>query len=224
MIWSSDTVKTELGHRGDEAEMAALSRRRVLWAGDVSDSPMAEAGDVLDGKPDPAPVVDGDGGHRSVLDAAVDQHERRPAGTDVRDQFVVKPCGGGNEPIDLAGVHRLEMTAFAVGVVVRVGDQGRVTVLVQAILYPSQDRREHGVRDVGHQHPDRVRPVRLQPAGDGVRTVIEVLRGTEHALCRLLVHEASGLGVQRAGDRARVDVGQTSDIPDRDRASHPGHY
>ena len=198
--------------------------RRVLRPGDVPYVLVAQAGDMLHGEADALPVVDRDRGHRAVLEAAVDEHQRGARRGDIREQLAVKPRGGRDDPVDLSCEHCLEVRVLALGVVVGVDDQRRVPRLVEAVLDPAQDRRKQRVGDVGNQHPDRVRAVCLQSARDRVGPVAKLRGGSQDALGGLLVDQRPRLGVQRARHGAGVHLRHARDVSDRDRGSHPVNY
>jgi hypothetical protein len=164
----------------------------------VADQPVAERHDVLDREPYPPAVIDRDGRHRAVLEAAVDEHERGAGRGQLHQQLAVESGRGGDEPVHLPPAHCLEIDALALRIVVGVDHQRRVTGLVEAILDPPQNRREQRVRDVRDHNSNRVRPARLEPSGDPVGAVSELVRRREHPLGRLLVYERSCLLVERA--------------------------
>ena len=120
--------------RLDEALVAGAAGRDVLRAGEVRDPPVAERDEVLDGHPRAGVVVGGGRGQAAVLHAAVDEHERDAGGRDLVEQLVVGARGGGDEAVDLARAHRLEVDALALRVVVGVGDQRRVAGLAEPVV------------------------------------------------------------------------------------------
>ena len=137
---------------------------------------------------------------------------------------MVAPRGRGDEPVDLAGPHRLDVVALALRVVVGVRDQRRVAGRAQPVLDPADDRRKERVLDVGDQDADRVGPVRLQPARHRVRPVAEALRRVAHAAHGLVVDERARRGVQRARDRPGMDPGETRHVANRHGRAHPRDY
>jgi len=54
------------------------------------------------------------------------------------------------------------------------------------------------------------------------QSVSELLGGTGDPLGRLLVDQATRLGIQGPRDGARVHVGEARHIPDRHHAAHAG--
>ena len=135
----------------------------------------------------------------------------------------LQPRGGGDHSVDLARAHGVEVVALACGVVVGVGDQGRVAGRLEPVLDPAHDRREQRVGEVGDEDPDRVGAVGLEAAGDRVRPVAERLRDLDHAAGRLLVDEPPRLGVQRARHRPGVHVGEAGDVAKGRRGGTAGH-
>ena len=101
----------------------------------------------------PLAVVDRDRRQALVLEAAVDEHDRLGELARLVDELAVEARGRGDEAVDLAGAHRLEVLALAVRVVVGVGDQRRVAGRAEAVLDPAHDRREERVREVGSSTP-----------------------------------------------------------------------
>ena len=84
-------------------EVAPVAGGDVLRPGDVPDPAVTEADHVLHREPDALAIVDGDRWQRAVLEAAVDEHDRRAAGRDLGQQVDVEAGGGGDEAIDLTG-------------------------------------------------------------------------------------------------------------------------
>ena len=170
---------------------------------------------VLDRQAHSHPVVGRGRADRELLLAPVHEHEL-DAGLEQRVvQPVVAPRGCGDDPVDLPRAHGLGVEQLALGIVVGVGDQRGVPRCLETVLDAAQDRREERVREVRDQDPDRVGAVRLQPPGDRIRLVAELLGRAQHPPRGLVVHERAGLLVQRSGYRGRVDAGHPGDISQR---------
>src|SRR5205807_502610 len=100
-------------HRLDETEVAPVTRRQVLWSGDVSDALVPHLDHVLYGERDPLSVVDRDCRDGAVFEAAVDQHQRRSRLPQLRQQLTIEPRRGRDETVHLARAHRVEIDALA---------------------------------------------------------------------------------------------------------------
>ncbi len=133
--------------------MATVPGGQVLGPGHVADARVPELHDVVDGQLDAPTVVDGHRRNRSVLEAAVDEHEGHCARAHLVEQLAIKARGGRDEAVDLAGAHRLEVAALALGIVVGVDDQRRVAVVGQAILDSTQDGGNSGLVMSGMSTP-----------------------------------------------------------------------
>ncbi len=123
-----------LGERAEEPLVAVQAGGEVLRTGDLGDPRVAELDQVRDREPHALAVVRGRRGQRVVLDAPVDQHDRGVEPRDLVEQLVVAPGGGGDEAVDLAGAHRLDVVALALRVVVGVGDQRRVARRAEPVV------------------------------------------------------------------------------------------
>ncbi len=176
--------------------------------------------DVIHREPDSLAVVDRDRRQRAVLEAAIDEHDRRPAGRRLTEQIDVEAGGGRDQPIDLAVAQGLHMPALTVGVIVGIDRQQGVAGLVEPVLDTPHDRREERVGQVGDQDADGERAVGLQPSRDRVGPVAELLGSSYHPLGGLRVHEHARVLVERPRHRAWMDVSEASDVPNRHRCAH----
>jgi hypothetical protein len=68
------------------------------------------------------------------------------------------------------------------------------------------------VGQIRQQHADREGAVGLEPPGQRVRLVAQILGGSEHTLDRLVVNQRSCVFVDGSRCRRRMDPGPVSDI------------
>ena len=119
-------VETRGTHRLEEAEVAPVSGGQVLRSGRRGRSGCGRAPTTCS----TASLMP----RRSLTVTAGTEPSSRlrltstsgvRAGAELGEQLAVEPRGGGDEAVDLAGAHRLEVAALALGVVVGVDDQRR---------------------------------------------------------------------------------------------------
>ena len=118
--------------------------------------------------------------------------------------------GADEETVDLAGAQRLDLLGLAVWIGVGVHDDGAEPLLANRVVDPADDRREHRVRQIGHDHTQQVRPARLQATCVRIRNVPQSscrLPNSGHGLCA----DFRGI-VQRPGNGPRMDAGSVRDI------------
>jgi hypothetical protein len=120
----------------------------VLGPGDVPDTFVPQPDDMVDRHLDAPAIVDGHGWDGSVLQAAVDKHERRATGGRLGKELHIQPGRGGDETIDLTGAHGLDLAPLTLNIVVRVDDQQRVPSVAEAVLDAAQNRRKERVGEI----------------------------------------------------------------------------
>jgi hypothetical protein len=188
----------------------------------MRDATVPQREQVLHRQPHAHSVVRGGGAHRQLLLTPVHEHEIYARFEQGVVQPVIAARCGGDDPVDLPGAHGLRVEQLPLGIVVGVGNQRRVSRRLESVLDAAQDGREKRVRQVGDQHTDGVRPVRLEPTGDRIRLVAEFLGRLEHAPRGFLVHQRARLLVEGSGYRGRVDASDPRDISQRHRCARSG--
>jgi hypothetical protein len=86
---------------------------------------------------------------------------------------------------------------------------------VRGLLGALDDRREEGIRDIGHEHPEREGAPQPQTARQKGGPVPQARRGHAHAIARLRAEREIRPLVQDARDRRGMDVRRARDINDR---------
>ena len=92
-------------------------------------------------------------------------------------------------------------------------------MLGKHLLDTPDDRRKHGIGDVGYHDADNQRAVRAQAVSGSVRPVVQPFADLVNALGDLRPDEMPGLRVQRAADGRDVDAHLVGDILQRRAAT-----
>ncbi len=211
-------VEAERGAMALEGAVALDAGRHRLWAGDIGDAAVSEAGEVAEHVEDSAVLVIDDGGYRIVLDAPVDGDDRHSVCGQARYRLVLALDACQDQSVDPARTQEIGDLGLAVEAAVRVGQHRKITVLRQGVLDAADDGREHRVGDVGNDDADRAGAICLQRQGGGVRPVVEALADAHDILDHLRPDQMARTGIERARDRRDVNAGLPCDILQSDTA------
>ena len=159
--------------------------------------------EVLRGDPPCGAFVDPDRRHVEVLGAAVHEDETRAS---LEKLGVVRvPAAdigdlGGDEhhALDAALEEHADVVALAARRAVRVAEDRREPAARRVHLHRLGERREHGVRELGDEEPDRARRL----GGSTRRDVEQVAHGTFDAVARLRAHRGRAARDPRSGCHA----------------------
>ena len=188
---------------------------QVLRAGQVGDAPATRAQQVIDHQFHRQPVVADHRWHAAGVVGSVDHHRVESRRDDEVDQRVFARCDRQHHAVDLLRQHALDHRPRqrAAG---HVGHQHEAAARRGMGFDALQDRREHRVGDVWHQHADGVRAPGAQRGRGAIRPVAELARGGFDGRHHLGAHAARTAPVERARHGGHVHAGGTRHVADRD--------
>ncbi len=194
--------------------------------GQERDLPMAEPDELGDHRRDAADVVDADlrlarGVRREVDDGRAVAAHRGDVLAHLRvDHRVVQPAAREDERGRAHRAQQADVRVLALGVAIGAAGDDQVAAGRGRVLDAPDDLREVRVGDVVDDHPDDRDGALEQPAGEGVRDVVEGPGRLEDAGARRGADR-----VWRGRDHARHgrgrDPGEPGDVGDRCHARRP---
>ena len=180
--------------------LQALQRRRQLQRpGDAADAPVPELQQVPGRQITSRLVVDLDQVGAQVLDLTIDQHLRHVGVAQVGTEFVIAAGRQHDQPVHLLLGEHANVLALLAWIVVGIA-QDHVEPGVEAgVLDAANDLGEVRVRAVRDHHPDRVRAVVLQAAGQRAGHIVQRRDRVQHTLARTGADEARRVNHVRHG-------------------------
>ena len=151
------------------AQHAGADRR---LAGQVADSNVAEADQVLGGEGGAHHVIGADERVYAFLAEPVDEHVRRALVAQPRHGWVLQKRAGQDHAVDPAGRQAVQVSALALGDAVGVAEEHLVATRRRAVLDAAEQGSEEWVRNVWDDHSQHQCLAQLQPAGDAVGSIL----------------------------------------------------
>ncbi len=165
------------------SQQTIAAQRTFERSGDHANAAMADRVQMFHGLGGRTVVVDVDARHtegRAELTTIDHRRTKRGHGSDELRRDLRQPMAEKNEAVRFLAPQHQGVAFLAVGIVLGVANQHRITLALRRVFDALQDQREERIRDVRDHDQDFSRPSGAEVLGGGVRRVAEMFDRLEH--------------------------------------------